>query len=62
MATTPNPKAKDAHYHAVAATAKWSAFVAQERTDLRRSAAQRAREVRERKRETTYARGELGGH
>jgi len=62
MATTPNPRAKDAHYHAIKATAKWSAFVTEESANLRRSAAQRAREVRERKRETTYSRGELGGH
>jgi hypothetical protein len=62
MATTPNPKAKDAHYHAIKATAKWEAFVAELGGDLRRSAAQRAREVNERKRSTTYARGTLGGH
>jgi hypothetical protein len=60
--TTPNPKAKNAHYHAVKATAKWKGFVSELQGDLRRTAAQRAREVNERKRETTYARGDLGGH
>ena len=62
MSGPPLDRRKDAHYHAVAATAKWSAFVTALRAGVERSAAQRAREDRERQHETTYARGVPGGH
>lgn len=61
MAGPPLTKAKKAHYHAVKATEKWSEFVAALQAEAFRTADQRARQVAQRKRETTYARGELGG-
>jgi hypothetical protein len=54
--------AKDAQYHLLQATAAWEAFAAGMQADLVRDAPQRARARAERQRETTYARGELGGH
>ena len=54
--------AKTAQYHAVKATEEWAAFVAGMLDDVTRSQAQRQRRDEERKRETTYAQGELGGH
>lgn len=59
-ATVPNPK--DAQYHAIKPTETWATFQAAMAERLTRTAAQRARRDAERKRETTYARGELGGH
>lgn len=61
MAGPPLTKARKAHYHVVKATALWAAFRAAEQAEAFRSADARARQVAQRKRETTYARGELGG-
>jgi hypothetical protein len=54
--------AHDAHYHAIAATAAWATFRAAQTALAVHSSAERAGRDRERERETTYARGELGGH
>jgi hypothetical protein len=54
--------ARTAQYHAVAATALWRDFVAGLMPDITRSPDQRQRRDDERKRETTYARHELGRH
>lgn len=54
--------AKTAQYHAVKATEEWANFVAGMLDDVTRSQAQRQRRDEERKKETTYARDELGGH
>ncbi len=53
---------RDAHYHAIAATATWKAFAEALQPLAHDSPDQRAREAAERERETTYARGILGGH
>jgi hypothetical protein len=52
---------KDAHYHAVRATATWAAFVAGVRKAAVDSAAERSRRQGQLVRETTYDRGTLGG-
>lgn len=62
MASPQTPGPKDARYHAVAATAEWATFMAGVQQHVERSAAERKRRDDERKRETTYAHGELGGH
>jgi len=62
MSTVPPEAARDAHYHLLAATELWAAFEAGMQADLIRDAAERARKRAERRRETTYERGELGGH
>ena len=54
--------AKTAQYHAVKVTEEWANFVAGMQDDVTRAQAQRQRRDEERKRETTYARDELGGH
>lgn len=54
--------AKDAHYHAVTATAKWKAFAEAMKAEATSSPAARLRKSRQRAGETTYAKGELGGH
>lgn len=54
--------ARTAQYHAVKATEEWANFVAGMLDDVTRAQAQRVRRDEERKKETTYARGELGGH
>lgn len=61
--TTANPalRARNAHYHPVKTTAQWAAFVAALEAAVHNSADRRAREVAQRKRETTYARGTTGG-
>lgn len=53
---------RDAHYHAIKATATWKAYLDGVRALTTASAAKRAREDLVRQRETTYARGTLGGH
>ncbi len=53
---------RDAHYHAVKATATWAAFAAALRLEATNSAAERARRDELRADETTYARGILGLH
>jgi uncharacterized small protein (DUF1192 family) len=62
MGSPPLSGARTAQYHAVAATEKWQAFIAGLASDITRTQAERQRRDDERKRETTYARGELGGH
>lgn len=52
----------DAHYHAIAATAKWRAFAAALEEEATHTAAERARRDERRADETTYARGTLGRH
>lgn len=59
--TTPS-LVKDAHYHPVAVTAKFAAWLAGIANVETNSAAKKAREDAQRRRETTYARGELGRH
>lgn len=62
MASVPLDRKKDARYHAIAATNEWAAFV-QSMMDLAtNSVASRVRDAEQRKRETTYARNEMGGH
>ncbi len=53
---------RDAHYHALAATAKWAAFVAAMKAGATSDAAVRARADQVEHRATTYARGILGRH
>lgn len=62
MATATPDNVRDAHYHPVKASAAWAAMVKALTADRSRSTAQDARTDREREHETTYARGELGGH
>lgn len=62
MASVPNDKARDAHYHPVKATARWAEFITGTQAVMTNSADKRAAREAQRKRETTYARGELGGH
>ncbi len=51
---------KDAHYHAIAATAAWSTFSEAMTRLATDSVAERTREDERRERATTYARGTLG--
>ena len=53
---------RDAHYHAIAATATWQAFIAGMLPEVTDDDAKRAEERRTRARATTYARGVLGRH
>lgn len=62
MAPTPSDKAKDAHYHVVQATVEWAAFAKAMLDEATNSVDERSRKDEQRKRETTYARDELGGH
>lgn len=62
MASVPNDRARDAHYHPVKATALWAEFAKASQDEATNSADARARREAQRKRETTYARGEPGGH
>lgn len=62
MGSPPSSGAKTAQYHAVKATERWAEFVAGLTDNVKRAADQRVRRDNERKRETTYARHELGGH
>lgn len=61
MANVPLSRRKDAHYHAIRSTERWAEFVAALGAATRRPADQREREDEQRRRETTYARGTLGG-
>jgi len=54
-------RAHDAHYHAVKASAAWKTFVASQVAAAKDPPGQRAERDEQRERETTYARGELGG-
>lgn len=53
---------KDAHYHAIAATALWKSFIDAMRQVATNTATERERRDASRARATTYARGTLGGH
>jgi hypothetical protein len=62
MAPLPPDPANTARYHAVKATQLWKDFIAGTSAAVTRSIDQRTRAANERKRETDYARGVLGGH
>ena len=62
MALPRAPKVKDAHYHAIRATERWSELVAAEQAARINSLTEDERRQREREHETTYARHELGAH
>lgn len=62
MASEPLDKKKDATYHAIAATAEWATFVNAMLDEASNSVAQRAQRAAQRKRETTYSKGQQGGH
>ena len=53
---------RDAHYHPLALSAKWKAFVEGIQPAIVDSLAQRQHEDRDEHRATTYARGILGEH
>ena len=53
---------RDAHYHPLALSAKWKAFVAGLAPVITNTPAQREHEDRDEERATTYARGILGRH
>ncbi len=57
----PSP-GKDAHYHAIKATARWAELVAALQAKATGTADERKRKDDQRKRDTTYAHHELGGH
>lgn len=61
MAGSTMPHRNDAHYHAIRLTETWRQFEAAMRAKARDPATQREAEDAKRRRETTYARGELGG-
>lgn len=50
----------NAHYHHLAATKTWAAFIAAMQVEATDPADERAARDEQRERETTYARGELG--
>jgi hypothetical protein len=52
---------KDAHYHPIAASAKWAEFVQAMQVAAVDPADERAARSEQRERETTYARGTTGG-
>jgi hypothetical protein len=62
MATAPLDKLKDARYHAIKATEEWANFVNAEMANATNSPVARAARDAQRQRETTYSRGQLGGH
>lgn len=53
---------RDAHYHPIRATQAWQDFVAAMQSVAKDPVTDRLAADAQRKRETTYARGELGGH
>ena len=55
-------KKKDARYHVIAATNEWAAFVQAMMAEASNSPTSRGQRDAQRKRETTYAHGQLGGH
>lgn len=62
MTSAAIPSPNDARYHAIKPTATWKSFEAGMAADVQRSAEARKARDAKRQRETTYARGELGGH
>lgn len=58
---TPTYRAAHAHYHPVKVSKKWAEIIAAMQADRVKSAGQDATRERERRNETTYARGETGG-
>jgi hypothetical protein len=50
----------NAHYHPIKVTQKWAAFVTAMGTEAKTSAERRKAREAQRRRETTYARDELG--
>ncbi len=53
---------RDAHYHAIKATATWAAFIASMQAAATDSVAERERQDERRADATTYERGTLGRH
>ena len=63
MASTAQPppnRLHNAHYHPIKVTQKWAAFVTAMGTEAKTSAERRKAREAQRRRETTYARDELG--
>lgn len=61
MATPQPAHAHNAHYHPIRVTEAWKAFTEGMATEATNAATKRAQRRAQRERETTYARGELGG-
>ncbi len=60
--TAPQPAhAHNAHYHPIKVTDAWKAFMESMGIEATNTVDERARRRAQRERETTYARGELGG-
>ncbi len=60
--TAPQPAhAHNAHYHPIKVTEAWTAFMESMGIEATNTVDERARRRAQRERETTYARGELGG-
>lgn len=60
--TAPAPAhAHNAHYHPIKVTAAWQALAEAMQAESTNTATKRAQRRAQRERETTYARGELGG-
>jgi hypothetical protein len=62
MAAGQLDKKKDAQYHVLQVTDEWANFVDAMVQEATNTVSERARVVASRKRATTYARNELGGH
>ena len=62
MTAPPSNPARDAHYHPIRVTELWAQFVAATQALAVQGPGYRERKDREHEHETTYARGELGGH
>ena len=56
----PPNRLHNAHYHPIKVTQKWAAFVAVMGSEAKASAERRKARDAQRRRETTYARDELG--
>jgi hypothetical protein len=61
MPTVDTNRLHDAHYHPIKVTQAWAAFVALMGGEAQATIAKRKARDAQRRRETTYARGELGG-
>jgi hypothetical protein len=62
MAAPPLDKKKDAAYHVLKVTDEWANFVDAMVQEATNTVGQRGQVVTSRKRATTYARDEMGGH
>ena len=61
MPTVDTNRLHDAHYHPIKVTRAWAAFMAGMGDDVTATVAERKARDAQRRRETTYARDELGG-